>query len=184
MFGGSTALVLPQCTEAMRKAVGDVDPEKRKVALEARRATRGGDSKAEGVPDTADFMWRHGDEFDVLKWLDDIGWETRSEPKRSGRGLKQTIRCPNESQHSSMVGVDMGCVAVAVDSVYGKTAKIMCQHDHCSFFTEDFLEMICEEILASDNELPELENYVFESGNRFARTTTPPATSRSLISRG
>ena len=102
MFGGSSALVLPAVTEEMRQAVGDVDPKKRKVALKARRATRGGDSKVEGVPDTGDFMRRHGDAFDVLKWIDDIGWETRSEPKRSGRGLKQIIRCPNESQHSSI----------------------------------------------------------------------------------
>ena len=151
VFGGAAALVLPAVTEEMRKAVGDVDPEKRKVALAARRATRGGDSKVEGVPDTGDFMWRHGDDFDVLGWIKDIGWETRSEPKRSGRGLKQVIRCPNESQHSASPGVDQGCVAVATDSGYGKTAKIICQHDHCSFFTEDFVEMICEEILASDN---------------------------------
>ena len=116
VFGGAAALVLPAVTEEMRKAVGDVDPEKRKVALAARRATRGGDSKVEGVPDTGDFMWRHGDDFDVLGWIKDIGWETRSEPKRSGRGLKQVIRCPNEIQHSASPGVDQGCVAVATDS--------------------------------------------------------------------
>jgi putative DNA primase/helicase len=161
VFGGAAALVLPPVTEEMRKAVGGVDPEKRKVALAARRATRGGDSKVAGLPDTADFMWRHGDAFDVLGWIADIGLETRGEPKRSGRGLKQTIRCPNERQHSPTPGVDMGCVAVMPDSGYGSAAKIMCQHDHCAFNTADFLEMVCEEILTSDNELPELENYVF-----------------------
>ena len=93
-WGGGTGAASGHGRDA--RAVGDVDPEKRKVALAARRATRGGDSKVEGVPDTGDFMWRHGDDFDVLGWINDIGWETRSEPKRSGRGLKQIIRCPNE----------------------------------------------------------------------------------------
>lgn len=163
MFGGARALALPPVTEAMRKAVGGVDPEKRKVALAARRATRGGNSKVEGVPDTGDFMWRHGDNFDVLGWINGIGWETRSEPKRSGNGLKQIIKCPNESQHSPTSGVDQGCVAIMPNSGYGSAAKVMCQHDHCAFSTGDFLEMFCEEILAVGTELPALENYVFVS---------------------
>jgi hypothetical protein len=165
VFGGTKPLSLPEVTETMRRAVGGVDPEKRATALKERRATRGGDAKVEGVPDTADFMWRHGDAFDVLGWIADIGWETRSEPKRSGRGLKQTVKCPNESQHSPTPGADAGCAAFLPDSGYGSAAKIMCQHDHCAFNTADFLEMICEEVLASDNELPDLENYVFVSEN-------------------
>ena len=175
VFGGSSPLVLPEVTEEMRRAVGDVDPKKREAALKARRATRGGDAKVEGVPDTGDFMRRHGDAFDVLKWIDDIGWETRSEPKRSGRGLKQILKCPNESQHSPTTGVDTGCAAFMPDSGYGSAAKIACRHDHCSFYTEDFVAMICEEILASDNELPELENYVFEPESAAGANDNQPA---------
>jgi hypothetical protein len=163
VIGGSSLLVLPTCTDEMRKAAGFKNQEKRKKALEQRRARRG-DKQLDGVPDMTTFMRRHADDFDGIGWLKDIGWEMRGEI----RGGKVSIRCPNETLHTKKKKgeKDVGCVAINPGSQY-KNGEflITCQHEHCEHFeTRDFLTMICEEVIEStiDSDLPALENFVTE----------------------
>jgi hypothetical protein len=178
VFGGSKPLALPDCTEEMREAAGQKNREKRKAALAARAAKRG-DKKLEGIPDTATFMRRNGESFDGIGWLKALHWKTRGEV----RGGKVTIKCPNEEKlHTKTDGPDMGCAAINPNSGYGPKFQIKCLHDHCEhLYTEDFLTMICEEVIEStvEGDLPALENFVTESDFESAAATEKVTDSKS-----
>ncbi len=155
VIGGTTPLVLPEVTDEMLAAVGYSNSRNRDAAL----AALGERKTVEGIPDVSTFYWLHGEEFDVVGWLNALDWKMRS-----GAGIgKEVIRCPNEDSHSAPGGT--GCVAIETEGSKNGKAIITCRHDHCQgLHTEDFMRLICEEVKETrvDYDLPALENFVFE----------------------
>lgn len=92
----------------------------------------------------------YGHRFDVPAFLKALNWDIRSE--NSGSGI--SIKCPNHLEHSEPDdGSDTACWSSPPSE--GKTALIMCHHNHCrNLRTWNFFPLIEDRIADGEATLP------------------------------
>ena len=145
VVGGTTPLVLPPVTAEMLERVNKAQPPR---ASKGKKAKTG----AKLAQDIRHEYYINSEEFDVVSWLhaagcEEVGW---------GSHDKQTFVCPNVDEHTENRPDDVGCVAISPAISEKGRAIITCLHGHCRdrLHTEDFLEMICEALVADDPNYP------------------------------